>query len=210
MIQEKRNSNAASGAKESSTTTTATDKQQERLQKMINSRKSQQQKNRPPPPPQPPDMSVNVSAINQADDTTTGSIIGMPASSQPPPPPMQQQKSAQRGRRHHSPQVRATRAYRLNTSGPVTPGAAKSTKGKASGTNELTFKPKIRPLPAGIYGGGTPDASGKSRNSDLSFDERTARAVIERETKLHEKRAAKKDKELDGCTFNPSINVNSR
>ena len=79
MIQEKRKANTASGAKEGRVAVaTSTNKEKERLQKMIESRRSQQEKNRPPPPP---DMSVNVSAINQADDTTTGSIIGMSRSS---------------------------------------------------------------------------------------------------------------------------------
>ncbi|GMI00962.1 hypothetical protein TrVE_jg1744 [Triparma verrucosa] len=212
MIQEKRQEKNLSR----SAANTATKVEKERLQKMVEERRKLQQEaaSKAPPPP-PMDMSVNVSAIN----STTGSMLGMndtaASVSQPPPPPKTDTGSAPkatRGRRHPSPQVRASRSYRINTSkAPATPSTVKSSAAQQAGNSELTFKPKIRPLPSGIYGGGTPNGSIKGgSNAHLSFDERTKRTVEERENKLNEKRQQKQSKELDGCTFNPAININSK
>ena len=80
-----------------------------------------------------------------------------------------------------------------------TPGIVRPNASQNNSTSELTFKPKVRALPSGIYGtsrnSGTP---GRVGNDDLSFDERSHRALKERETKMSERRQAAKEKEMEG------------
>ncbi|GMI04562.1 hypothetical protein TrLO_g113 [Triparma laevis f. longispina] len=202
MIQEKRAQKDLS----LSAANNATKVEKERLKKMVEERRRKQvEKNRGEV-----DMSVNVSAIQ---GETTGSMLGMndtTTTSLPLPPPKTTDKSKSarstttQNRRHPSPQVRASRSYRLNTT--TTPSTVKTSLAQKTSSSELTFKPKIRPLPSGIYGGGTPNGGKKE---EMSFEERTRRGSVERESKLREKREQKQSKELDGCTFNPAININS-
>ena len=61
-------------------------------------------------------------------------------------------------------------------------------------------------MPVGIY----PGTPGGIHGDSESFKERSERTIKEREKKLREKRVKAKEREMEGCTFNPSINKNSK
>jgi len=200
MIQEKRDAKKASSTKAS--VPQASFKEKQKLQQMIAARKKQNS-SQPPLPP-------NASTQPEATDNVSFSILQSDASLPPPPPSFRKSSSVKKTK------VAANRSYQLNTSAagtkpggtrPSTPQTVKNIKAQQFSNSELRFKPKIRSLPSGIYGGSTP---GKNASlSHLSFEERCSRAVIERDAKLYEKRAQKHENELNGCTFNPAININS-
>ena len=180
MIKEKREANREKS--EAAPKAASTNEEKLKLQKMIEDRRRQKKESQAPP--QPPTASHGSSNV-------TSSIV------MPPPPPSDASKQrakvsrSQRARRPSTPQH-----TKANTATTTTTG----TKAKAQNEkeSELTFRPKIRPLPAGIYGGSTPNGSNRAGNvssmsqlSHLSFAERTARTVMEREARLHDKRAQK-------------------
>jgi len=82
-----------------------------------------------------------------------------------------------------------------------TPGLVRPNPSQNNGTAELTFQPKVRGLPPGIYGtsrteGGTPGRGGGA--GEESFDERSSRTIMEREQKLSQKRQFAAEREMDG------------
>ena len=69
---------------------------------------------------------------------------------------------------------------------------------------ECTFKPTVRPLPA-HYGGNK-----NNTKSDAPVEDRVNRWHEEKQERAVIQRQARLEQEVDGCTFKPQINSNSR